>query len=166
MLLSILQAIGVSLGVGCSTVAITSFFVAIADGSIDPQERKMLGVVYILLRVGMGLILGTTALLGFIHITGAHNGSYFTPFMIGRWILIFVLFTNAILMTKRIMPPSFGPAIQAASWYTLGITFALVPLGLINFSLFEFIVGYLAAIAFATALVNGTMTYLKKRRTV
>jgi hypothetical protein len=67
-------------------------------------------------------------------------------------------------MTKRIMPSNFGPAIQAGTWYTLGITMALIPLGLAQYSLIEFTVGYLAALAFAVTLVNGTMSYLKSHK--
>jgi hypothetical protein len=160
---SILQAVGISLGVGCSTVAITSFFVSIADGSISPEERKMLGVVYILLRVAMGVILVTTAVLALMHYSSGFAG-HFTPFVISRWVIIFVLFFNAYLMTKRVMPSNFGPAIQAGSWYTLGITMALIPLGLAQYSLVEFFVGYAAAIAVSISIVNGVMSFMKSRK--
>lgn len=160
---SILQAIGISLGVGCSTVAIVSFFVAIGDGNISPEERMMLGVVYILLRVAMVLILITTALLALMHFNSGFT-QHFTPFVISRWIIVFVLFANAVLMTKRIMPANFGPAIQAGSWYTLGITMALIPLGLAQYSLFEFFIGYSAALALAISIVNGVISFLKSRK--
>lgn len=163
VLLSILQTISISLGVGCSTVAITSFFVAIADGVISPEERKLLGVTYILLRVAMVAIFITTFLLAVIQIS-TDSSIYFNPFSISRWILIIALFTNALLMTKHIIPATFGPAIQASTWYTLGITLALVPLGQTSFSLFEFVFGYLAAITLAVAIVNGIMTHLKSKK--
>lgn len=160
---SMLQAIGISLGVGCSTVAIVSFFVAIGDGNINPEERKMLGVVYVLLRVAMVLILVTTALLALMHFNSGF-AQHFTPFVVSRWMIVFVLFANVVLMTKRVMPSNFGPAIQAGSWYTLGITMALIPLGLAQYSLFEFFIGYAAAIALAVTIVNGTMSYLKSKK--
>lgn len=155
--------VSIGLGVGCSTVAISSFFVAIADGNISPEERKMLGVVYILLRVAMVLILLTTGILFFMMPLA---GSIMTSltFLMTRFVLVACLFTNAILMTKHIIPSSFGPAIQAGTWYTLGITTALVPLGLASFSLFEFIVGYLAALALAVTIVNGVMGHLKHKK--
>lgn len=161
--LTILQVVAISLGVGCSTVAISSFFIAIADGNISVEERKMLGVVYILLRVAMVLILITTLLLFFMV---PIEGSVLTSltFVMARFVLIACLFINAILMTKRIMPSSFGPAIQAGTWYTLGITTALVPLDLSGFSFFEFIVGYLAALALAVTVVNGVMSHLKHKK--
>ena len=161
--LSIVQAVAIALGVGSSTLAIVSFFVAIADGKIEPDERKMLGVIYILLRIAMVLIVVTTAILGLIQIkTGAE--AYSTPFIISRWILIAILFLNAVLMTKHIMPSKFGPSIQAASWYTLGVTMTLVPLNLAQYSVTEFFMGYSVAIIVAIALVNGIMAHLKKHR--
>ena len=162
VLLSIVQTIGISLGVGCSTVALASFFVAIADGKIDEVERKMLGVVYVLLRVAMVAIIVTTFLLLLLGIYTTSVVVYFNPFTISHIILIVTLFLNAFLMTKHIMPSKFGPAIQASTWYTFGIILALEPLGLTHFTLFEFIVGYLAAIALTIAIVNAIMEHLKK----
>jgi hypothetical protein len=161
--LVVVQSVAISLGVGCSTVAIVNFFVAIADGTIDPNERKMMGVVYILLRVTMVLILLTSVFLLLIYTDMPTQGTGDT-FTLSRFILIGALFGNAFLMTKRIMPSNFGPAIQAGSWYTLGIVTALVPLALTNYSLFEFAIGYLAALALAVSLVNGVMGYLKHKR--
>lgn len=160
---AILQSVAISLGVGCSTLAIVNFFVAIADGKIDETERRMMGVVYIVLRVAMVLILVTTALLTLYNFSTVGN-SYITPFILGLWTLIGVLYLNAILMTKHIMPSTVGPALQASSWYSMGVLMSLVPLSLSGFSYFEFIFGYAAAIALATALVNGTMATLKKRK--
>lgn len=163
VLAAILQQIAISLGVGCSTVAIINFFVAIADGTIDPKERAMMGIVYTVLRVAMLVILLTTVLLAVLHMVNT-DLPYITPFTMALWTLILVLFGNSLLMTKHIMPSNFGPAIQASTWYTLGIIMSLIPLGLELFSYLEFIVGYAAAIALAVAVVNGTMSYLKKHK--
>lgn len=165
VLLSILQTIAISLGVGCSTVAIISFFVAFSDGQISPDERKMLGVTYILLRIAMITILVTTLLLALTGSSGGTFDEYLTPFSVSRFVLIGVLFGNSYLMTKHIMPSNFGPAIQAGSWYTLGITLALVPLELTHYSLINFLVGYVATLALAIAIVNGVMGYLKHSHT-
>lgn len=159
--LSILQTIAISLGVGSSTLAIASFFVAIADGKIESDERKMLGVIYVLLRTAMVLIAVTTAILGLIQM---NTGVYLSPFILSHWVLIAALFLNAVLMTKHIMPSKFGPSIQAASWYTLGITTALVPLDLAGYSLPAFFIGYGIAIVMVIAIVNRVMAYLKNHQ--
>ncbi len=161
VLVSIVQSIAIALGVGCSTVAIVSFFVAISDGNINPEERRMLGVVYTLLRLAMVFILLSTILLFFI--PDGSLSTLITPFITSRWVLVAVLFINSLLMTKHIMPSNIGPAIQAGTWYTLGVTGALIPLGLVQYSFLEFTVGYLATLALAVALVNATMAHLKHK---
>ena len=165
ILIALLQSIAVSLGVGSSTLAIINFFVAIADGKIDENERKMMGVVYTVLRVAMVLIAVTAVIIAGIQMLDMGT-AYVTPFVLAVWTLIGMLFLNAVLMTKRIMPSNFGPSIQAGTWYTLGIIMALLQFDLTNFTYIQFLLGYVSVVALATAIVNGMMGYLKKKRTV
>lgn len=160
-LLSIVQSMSISLGVGCSTVAIVSFFVAIADGTIEPAERRILGVTYMLLRIAMITILVTTVLLSIFHLISEYRNN-FIPFMLSHWFLVSILFVNATLMTKHIMPTSVGPALQAATWYALGVSMALMTLSLADYTFFDFFVGYLAFLALGIAVVNIVMAYLKR----
>lgn len=163
ILVAIVQSMAISLGVGASTIAIINFFVAIKDGTVGPEERRIMGVTYIVLRVAMVAILVTVAtrtMQGY----GINGSEFMTPFVLSQWILILVLYTNAILMTKRIMPSTFGPAIQASTWYTLGIITSLVPLGLTNYSIFHFTLGYIAAFILAVSIVNGTMSIMKSKQ--
>lgn len=159
---AILQSIAVSLGVGSSTIAITQFFSAIADGNIDETERRMMGVVYFVLRIAMGLITVTSLAQAGIIYSFVGLG-YFNPFTVGLWVVIVVLFLNAVLMTKHLMPSKFGPGIQAGSWYTLGILFAMVPLGLTSFSYVQFALVYAGILILTIAIVNGVMSYRRSR---
>ena len=160
---SVLQSIGVSLGVGCSTISIINFFVALADGKIEESERKMMGVAYILLRVAMVIILLTTALLAYIALQ-KNAIELYSAFSVGVWTLVVVLYVNAVLMTKHIMPSTVGPALQAGTWYTLGVIMALVPLKLTNFTYFQFLFAYFAVIALSVTIVNAVMGHLKHNR--
>lgn len=163
-LIAILQSFSISLGVGSSTLAITNFFVAIADGSIDPSERRMMGVAYVVLRIAMIAILVTTLLL----ISREHyqtGVAGMTDFSIVQLFTIFVLFTNAMLMTMHKVPSNFGPAIQAGSWYTLGTLAALASLGMTGFTLTEFLLGYATWLVLAISVVNGIMAIQLGRRT-
>ncbi|MEY2665407.1 MAG: hypothetical protein RLZZ480_512 [Candidatus Parcubacteria bacterium] len=162
-LIAILQSFSISLGVGSSTIAITSFFVAIADGSMSPDERRMMGVVYVVLRVAMVLILLTTATLliakyGFGGLTGM------STFHLGQSLAILVLFVNAVLMTLHVIPSNFGPAIQAGNWYTLGTLSALLPLGITHFTLTQFALAYVAWLVLAISIVNAIMAIQMARR--
>ncbi|MCA9354424.1 MAG: hypothetical protein KC877_02805 [Candidatus Kaiserbacteria bacterium] len=157
---SILQSIGISLGVGASTLAIANFFAAIADGEIDDTERRMMGIVYIVLRVAMVTILVTTIFLlaSEYSVTGLLNMSAFSY---AALLTIFVLFTNAMLMTAHLIPSTFGPAIQAGNWYTLGILSALQSIGLTDFTLTHFLMGYVTWLILAIGIVNGMMALMK-----
>ena len=93
-LIAILQGFSISLGTGASTLAITNFFAAIADGGISPDERRMMGVVYIVLRVAMVLILLTTITL-LIRQYGIGGLSSMSTFHLGQVLAITVLFVNA-----------------------------------------------------------------------
>lgn len=159
---AILQSFAVSLGVGSSTLAILNFFGAIADGTIDATERRMMGIVYVVLRVAMVAILVTSAmLLAYEYsITGL---SLFSVYDGALLIILFVLFLNAALMSARLMPSTFGPALQAGSWYALGALAAVQGLGLVTFTFGQFIVGYILGIILVTAVVNGVMSIMKSK---
>lgn len=164
---SVLQSVAVGLGIGCSTVAVTQFFYAISDGSIDEGERRIMGAVYLLLRIAMGLILATSVIMaGLIYyFAGAEyftSLAYFNPFIVGLWSIIFVLFLNAIAMTMHWIPSKFGPGIQAGSWYTLGVMFSLIPLGLTIFTYAQFYLAYAGMMVLGVGVVNALMCYLKK----
>lgn len=160
---AILQSFGVSLGVGSSTMAIFQFFSAIADSKIEEGERRVMGVTYKILRVAMGLILAATMIQAVIlfYVIGLGT-AYFTAFTAGLWLILGVLFLNAVGMTKHWIPSSIGPSIQAGSWYALGLLFALIPLGLTFFSFTQFILVYLGMLLLATAIVNSMMTQMKR----
>ena len=159
---AIVQSFSISLGVGSSTLAIVNFFVAISDGKIDETERRMMGIVYVVLRIAMILILATTVLMMiFDHLDA---GIDMTSLVSAQLVVLIVLFLNATLMTMRKMPSTFGPALQAGSWYTLGTLAALVPLGLTTFTLTEFFLGYVTWLILAIAIVNGVMAILKHKK--
>jgi len=163
LLAGVLQSIFISLGVGSSTLAIANFFAAIADGTIDETERRMMGIVYIVLRVAMvGILLATIALHAPVVLTAGLAGM--TTFMWAQWLVLFVLYTNATLMTKHLMPSTFGPGIQAGSWYTLGIIMALALQGVAEYTLLQFALGYVAVLVLAVGAVNGVMAYLKAKK--
>lgn len=161
--LGVIQGYAISLGVGASTLAILNFFSAIADGTIDDTERRMMGIVYRVLRVAMlTILLSTLALLylQFIY----HGLSSFTMLQWGQILALLVLFLNAALMTAHLMPSTFGPAIQAGNWYTLGFLTSLKALGVVNFSIMQLFLAYITWLVLATAIVNGAMALMKAKR--
>ncbi len=161
---AILLSFSISLGVGSSTLAILEFFKAIADGQIDETERGMLGIVYVVLRVAMAAILLTYLLQLFIGYSGQASFLYDTPHAYAIAVLLAVLYVNAILMTAKIMPSTFGPALQASTWYTMGVVSALLPLQISEFTMWQFLFGYGSMFLIMAAIVNSVMAYLKYRK--
>lgn len=157
-LLTIFQTIIISLGVGSSTLAITNFFVAIWDGKIDEHERRMMGIVYIVLRVVMIAILFTTLSLTILYLLRQNS---LTAFIYQNAFLVTILFINAILMTYCKLPSAFGPAIQVSAWYTLGLmtAFSLVEWSL---SYGQFLLLYITMLFLAISIINAIMMYSKR----
>ena len=85
-------------------------------------------------------------------------------FSLGQVTALLVLFLNAMLMTAHLVPSTFGPAIQAGSWYTLGTLSALQTLGYTDFSYMHFLMGYITWVVLAIGIVNGVMAIMKERR--
>lgn len=162
-LVAIIQSISISLGTGSSTLAILNFFVAIADGTIDETERRMMGIVYVVLRVAMWMILASTLILVSVDYSTVGLAGI-SAFTYGQLFALAILFINATLMTAHIMPSTFGPAIQAGSWYSLGGLLALQVQGAVNFTFLQFFLGYTAWIVLAIGIVNGAMAIQKSRR--
>ncbi len=159
-LVAIIQSLSISLGVGSSTLAIINFFAAIADGTIDETERRMMGIVYVVLRIAMVLILLSSLLLVSLEYSTV-GLSGLTAFTYGQLFALGVLFVNAMLMTAHLVPSTYGPAIQAGSWYTLGGLMAIQLQGADDFTFLQFILGYCTWIVLAVGIVNGVMAYLK-----
>lgn len=163
-LIAILQSFSISLGVGSSTLAITNFFTAIADGTIDETERRMMGIVYVVLRIAMmGILLTMAAMVllqwqaGTLLLTGP---------LFAEVLIVTVLFLNAFLMTKRVMPSTIGPGLQAGSWYALGTLKALALQGVTVAGPYfvTFLLAYAAWLVLAVGIVNGIMAILKSKR--
>jgi hypothetical protein len=110
----------------------------------------------------MGIILTTSLVLILIgYVTSGK--AYFTGYVAAQSIVIAVLFLNSFLMTIRLMPSTFGPAIQASAWYTLGFLFTLFAYDLANIHILVFLFAYLTFIFFAISLINSIMAYLKEK---
>lgn len=162
-LLYVLQALAVSLGVGASTLAAINFLYAISDGIIDETERNMMGIVYYVLRIAMSLIFLTTLSIGLlVYFTAGIE--YLTPFFYALWTLIGALYVNALLMTFHQIPSTVGPAIQIATWHTLGILLTLSALSLTHFTYIQFFFPYVTSVALAVAVINGSMWYFKETK--
>jgi len=131
LITSLVLTIGQTFGVGASTFALIFYIMATQDGVIDTSERRFMGAVYIVLRLGMVLI--ALALLGRLFI-----GIPLDSMGIIQWLLLGIITLNAVLMSIHKMPMRFGPVLAGGSWYSFFLVGAL-PLGLLPLSVLIFL---------------------------
>lgn len=143
LLYSIAATVGgmaLSLGVGSSTFALIFYFMGKHSAVFHETGRPYQKVVYRVLRIAMALMLAAEIAKVAIYMqTGTRIPELFAAdALIFMWTVIAVLFVNPVLMTLHLLPTKFGAAIQATSWYTLGVlaampmvTFSYLPLLLI-----------------------------------
>ena len=156
--LVLIHSSAIALGVGSSTIAIGGFLTAIADGNFDESERRIMGVVYLSLRIAMWMIVVFSLLIMWM------RPDFFGDFTLPMWVMTAVLFVNAFMMTKHWITPKLGPAIQAGTWYTLGFLITAYVFKLFPLTIEVFIYFYLATLVAAVVIVNGCMKYLGWRR--
>lgn len=148
----------IALGVGTSTLAISSFLVALKDGQIDPSERRMLGVIYWVLRSAM---LGIVVMSSAVYLL---DPEFLVGLDIYLLILMVVLILNAIAMTKHWISGKYGPAIQAGTWYTMGFMATIHMFDLFTIDVSTFLWFYAGDILLAYAIVNGCLWYFKRKK--
>lgn len=153
----------ISLGVGGSTFALLNFFVALWDGKIDESEKRLMNVVYTVLRVAMVAILIAAILHAISLISAIGFSAYTSASIVMLWLIIAVLYFNAIMMTLHKMPMTIGAGLQAGSWYSLGFLSAFISVGLVNFSFWLLLFSYILLVAIAITIVNVYLGIQKKR---
>ncbi len=147
----------IALGVGSSSLAIAGFLTAIADGSFDEGERRIMGVIYVSLRIAMVMILFTLSIFWWWYPSALSTVDK-------QAITVFFLFVNAFLMTKHYISAKYGPAFQAATWYTLGFVFTIDAFALFSVTMPLFLILYAVDVILAVVIVNGFMRYYEEKR--
>ena len=158
-----LLRLGITLAVGSSTFALAFYFAAIADGAIDPSERRFMHLVYFVLRIGMVItILSQLVLLGFFLSRGGAFGALDAAFWF-EWTLLLIIIANAILMQVRVMPMWLGPALAGGSWYSFFTAHVLSDLS-VTASYLTCFGGYALFVIFLVALFAFLKRTLRPRQ--
>lgn len=144
--------LGITLGVGSSTFALTFYFASLRDGKIDATERRFLHIVYFILRIGMTLIATGLAL----SLLGEPLLEHMQTYLLA-WVLLGIITLNAVGMTLHFMPMKYGPVIAGGSWYSLFFLTAL-PAHLVSV---ELLVGmYIVFLVLVYLLIQTLKKYL------
>jgi hypothetical protein len=103
---------------GTSTVVMTLYFFLVAKGRTESAEKRVMHILYTILRVGMALALITegTCLIYHYHID---NFIYWTdnPELLMRLTIFSVILINAIAMQYHKISMWLGPVFAGGSWY-------------------------------------------------
>lgn len=135
-----ISGMAISLGVGSSTFALIFYFMGKHSAVFHETGRPYQKVVYRVLRVAMALVLvmEITKIVLYVQTGTRVTELLAADTLMFMWTVIIVLFVNPVFMTLHLLPTKFGAAIQATSWYMLGVlsalpmvTFSYLPLLLI-----------------------------------
>lgn len=161
ILVAYIQSLAVSLGVGSSTIAVCNYVAALRDGQIDTSERGIMGVTYVLLRVAM-VVIAITLIIQAVIFIPQYGFAYFQPFILFVWLIVAVLYANAFLMTKHLIPSTVGPSLQAVSWYTLGTLYFLSTIYVTTFAFTTLMLWYGLAFLLVTVALNGVIAFVQR----
>lgn len=146
-LLPVITSMAISLGVGSSTFALIFYFMAKHNPALRETGRPYQKAVYIVLRVAMAaiLLMEIVKITLYLYHDVPLKELLAVDVLAFMWTVIAVLFLNAILMTLHYMPMRAGPAIQATSWYTLGLISSM-PGDLLTYTYLPLLLTYLGGI--------------------
>lgn len=110
--------LAVGLCLGTSTVVMTMYFYLVAKGKTESAEKKIMHILYTILRVGMVLAIVTevTCILYHYHVD---NFLYWTdnPELLMRLTIFSVIIVNAFAMQHHKITMWLGPVFAGGSWY-------------------------------------------------
>jgi len=114
----LIRYLAVGLCLGTSTCVMTLYFYLVAKGHTEDAEKKIMHVLYTILRVGMCLAL-FTEFTNFVYYYHVDNFIYWTdnPELLVRLTIFAVICANALAMQFGKISMWFGPALAGGSWY-------------------------------------------------
>lgn len=126
-LVFLLGQLGISLGLGAATFSLMFYFVATADGRIDPTESRFVAATRIVLVASLFLIVVTGGLVTAAHILAGERDIVMAPVYLGKWALIGVLIFSGLFHRLSLISAPVAGVISGASWYALFIVHTLAP---------------------------------------
>lgn len=121
LLLFLLQQLGVALGLGSATLALTFSIVGNSDGVFDDSERRFLRIVNLTLFISLFLIIATGIAITAAHILAGDTATVGTPAYLFKWGLVSIATLTAITAISSLLPKIVIGIISGTTWYTLFI---------------------------------------------
>ncbi|MFT5036649.1 MAG: hypothetical protein ACI9VM_000212 [Candidatus Azotimanducaceae bacterium] len=161
-LLVIGHLIGTILGVGGATFIEVHLNKALADGTMSEDERGMLGLDFVVLRIG--LVLAVFTGVGFI-ILYIVNGQEFrlqNPVFWAKMAMVLIVAVNALLLQSHKISLYWGSALSFITWWgAMILGFFLT--GGIRYGFIEIMVVYGVIIVAGAYVLHKIREYIKKK---
>jgi hypothetical protein len=161
-----LHQYAIGLSVGASTFAMVFYYYVLARGETHPEHRKLMHIVYFVLRIGMLLIV-ISEFAKFAYSYQTNNYLYWmhNPEVFMRWLIFSIIVLNAILMHKRLISMWIGPVLAGGSWYALFFFSVFVDIRWVDtgYDFIHLLVGYLLWLLVVFAVLGLLRLYLTRR---
>ncbi len=159
----------VGLSVGASTFAMVFYYYVVSQGETHPEQRKMMHIVYFILRIGMMLIVLSEFVI-FQYNYQVNNYLYWTanPEVLMRLTIFSVIVINAVLMHKRLISMWIGPALAGGSWYAFFFMSVFVDIRWVEFG-YDYptlLLGYLSWLVIVATFLFFLRLYLTRNHEV
>jgi len=160
-LLIIGHLIGTVLGVGGVTMIEVHLNKALADGTMSPDERGMLGLNFTVLRVGPVLSFFTG--LGFVilyYMTGNETRLQ-NPVFWAKMFMVVIIVINALLLQSHKVSLYWGSALSFVSWWMAALMGMFLTQG-VRFGFIEIMVTYIALIVAGAFILHKIRNFFKQ----
>lgn len=161
-LLVIGHLVGTFLGVGGATILEFQLNRALADDDMSPDERSMLGLDFLIIRIGLLLALLTGFGFVIFYVLSGQEFRLQNPVLWAKLMIIVVIAVNALLLQAHKMSLYWGSAFSFVSWWTAAILGVFLTHS-VAFGFIEIMLTYAVLIVAGAYLLHQFRNILKKR---
>lgn len=161
-LLVIGHLIGTVLGVGGATMIEVHLNKALADGTMSTDERGMLGLNFVVLRIG--LVLSVLTGIGFIALyqTTGQEFRLQNPVFWAKMSMVMVVLVNALLLQAHKISLYWGSALSFVSWWMIMFMGFFTTQG-VRYGFVEIMAAYAIAIVLGAIVLHKIRNLVKTK---
>ncbi len=161
-ILVLVHLFGTVLGVGGATMIEVHLNKALADGTMSADERGMLGLNFVVLRVG--LVLAVLSGIGFIifyHSVG-QDFRLQNPVFWAKMAMVVVVLVNALLLQAHKISLYWGSALSFVTWWGIMIAGFFLTNG-VRFGFWEIMISYIVMVVAGAFILHRIREWVKQR---
>lgn len=160
--LILVHLLGTVLGVGGATMIEVHLNKALADGNMSVDERGMLGLNFVVLRIG--LVLAVLSGIGFI-ILYQSTGQEFrlqNPVFWAKMLMVVIVLVNALLLQAHKISLYWGSALSFVTWWGIMVAGFFLTNG-VRYGFWEIMITYAALVVAGAFVLHKIREWIKSR---